>query len=128
MVGADYVDQEGVSMATREYSAIPLAVVSTDGTSAPTGSLVIPNGRFDVPDGNALGLPPGIYTRVPGATGQAASDWRADDLSETFNYAPYTYLQTPNERGSNSRCTISAGSVIRLPTEKPNSAQAAISA
>ena len=34
---------------------------------------------------------------------------------------------TPNERGSNSRCTISDGSVIRLPTEKPNSAQAAIS-
>jgi iron complex outermembrane recepter protein len=100
MLGADYVDQKGVSMGTREYSAIPLAAVSTDGTRAPTGSLYIPNGRFEVPDGNALRLPPGVYTRVPGATGQAASDWRADDLSETFNYAPYTYLQTPNERGS----------------------------
>ena len=36
-------------------------------------------------------------------------------------------IRTPNARESNSRCTISDGSVIRLPTEKPNTAQAAIS-
>ena len=99
MLGADYVDQKGVSMAAREYSAIPLGV-SSDGTRVPVGSFVIPNGRFEVPDGNALGLPAGWYKRVPGATGQAPSDWRADDFEESFNYAPYTYLQTPNERGS----------------------------
>ena len=33
----------------------------------------------------------------------------------------------PNDRGSNSRWMISAGNVIRWPTEKPNTAQAAIS-
>ena len=99
MIGADYVDQEGVSLAAREYSAIPLAVSSADGARVPTGSQFIPDGIFEVPDGNALGLPHEFYTRVPGTTGQTASDWRpyADEI---FNYAPYTYLQTPNERGS----------------------------
>lgn len=99
MLGADYVDQEGVSMAAREYSAIPLAVVGADGARAATGSQVIPGGIFEVPDGNVLGLSPGFYTRVPGAIGQTASDWRPY-ADETFNFAPYTYLQTPNERGS----------------------------
>ena len=100
MVGADYVNQKGVSQAAREYSAIPLGVASPDGTRVPEGSFTIPDGRFDVPDGNALGLPAGPYLRVPGATGQTASAWRPDDFTETFNFAPYTYLQTPNERGS----------------------------
>jgi iron complex outermembrane recepter protein len=100
MLGADYVDQKGVSMAGREYSAIPLAIANADGARVPRGSFFIPNGRFEVPDGNALGLPPGWYTRVAGATGQTASDWRPDDFEETFNFAPYTYLQTPNERRS----------------------------
>jgi hypothetical protein len=38
-----------------------------------------------------------------------------------------TAAVTPNARGPNSRCTIRDGSVIRLPTENPNSAQAPIS-
>ena len=67
MLGADYVDQKGVSMAAREYSAIPLVAASVDGARVPTGSEFIPDGIFEVPDGNALGLPPGFYTRVPGA-------------------------------------------------------------
>jgi iron complex outermembrane recepter protein len=100
MLGADYVDQEGVAMVAREYSATPLAFASTDGSLVATGLPTIPNGRFDVPDGNALGLESGTYVRVPGGTGHAASDWRPDDFSELFNPAPYTYLQTPNERGS----------------------------
>jgi iron complex outermembrane recepter protein len=100
MLGADYVDQQGVSRAAREHSATPLSFASTDGTLVASGSPVIPNGRFMVPDGNVLDLAPGWYTRVPGGTGQTASDWRPDDFSETFNYAPYTYLQTPNERWS----------------------------
>jgi iron complex outermembrane recepter protein len=99
MIGADYVDQEGVSMGARGYSAIPLVAASVDGTRVPTGSLVIPDGIFEVPEGNTLGLQPGAYTRVPRATGQTASDWRPY-ADESFNYAPYTYLQTPSERGS----------------------------
>ena len=58
MLGADYVDQKGVSAAAREYSAIPLAVASADGARVATGSAFIPDGIFEVPDGNALGLPP----------------------------------------------------------------------
>jgi outer membrane receptor protein involved in Fe transport len=99
MLGADYVDQHGVSMASREYSAVPLAVASVDGARVPSGSSAIPDGFFEVPDGNALALSPGVYTRVPGASGQTAADWRPY-ADETFNFAPYTYLQTPNERGS----------------------------
>ena len=99
MLGADYVHQKGVSAAAREYSAIPLAVARSDGARVATGSQIIPDGIFEVPDGNALGLPSGDYTRVPGATGQTASDWRPY-ADERFNYAPYTYLQTPNERWS----------------------------
>ena len=99
MLGVDYVDQNGVSAGAREYSAIPLAVASADGTRVPSGSQVIPDGIFEVPDGNALLLPHEFYTRVPGATGQTASAWRPY-ADERFNFAPYTYLQTPNERGS----------------------------
>ena len=101
MLGADYVDQKGVSKAARQHSATPLAVANTDGTRVATGSSVLPDGSFEVPDGNALALPPGFYTRVPGATGQTADDWRPhDDFNDLFNFAPYTYLQTPNERAS----------------------------
>jgi outer membrane receptor protein involved in Fe transport len=100
MLGADYVDQKGVSMAAREYSAIPIAIASADGTRVATGSPVTPDGVFAVEDGNALGLAPGLYTRVAGARGQTASDWRPATDSDVFNFAPYTYLQTPNERGS----------------------------
>jgi iron complex outermembrane receptor protein len=99
MLGADYVDQKGVSMAAREYSAIPLAIAGADGARVFFGSSFIPDGIFEVPDGNALGLPPGDYTRVPGAIGQTAGDWRPYG-DERFNFAPYTYLQTPNQRGS----------------------------
>ena len=100
MFGLDYVDQEGVLMSERQYSRIPLTVASTDGTLVPSGSLQLPDGRFRVTGGNALGLSPGPYTRVAGATGQDASDWRAATQSDLFNFAPYNYLQTPNERSS----------------------------
>ena len=100
MLGADYVEQEGVSQGAREYSAVPLVIESTDGTRVATGSLSIPDGRFGVRPGNTLGLSPGIYTRVAGATGQEASDWRPATDADVFNYAPYNYLQTPNERWS----------------------------
>ena len=57
---------------------------------------------------------------------QADHPWseRVSDLvdrgNQTHQHAERTRIEL--------RCTISAGSVIRLPTEKPNSAQAAISA
>ncbi|HEY6643321.1 TonB-dependent receptor plug domain-containing protein [Povalibacter sp.] len=100
MLGADFVDQRGVLMSEREYSAIPLTVASLDGARVPFGALQIADGRFGVGGGNALGLRPGPYTRVAGATGQTASDWRPVTSNDVFNFAPYNYLQTPNERWS----------------------------
>ena len=42
-----------------------------------------------------------MYTRVDGATGQTAADYRPfDRATDGFNYAPYNYSQTPNERGT----------------------------
>ncbi|HKU16422.1 MAG TPA: TonB-dependent receptor [Steroidobacteraceae bacterium] len=100
MLGADYVEQNGVSASAREHSAIPLGIANVDGLLVPLGSDAVPDGVFSVPGGNALGLQPGDYTRVAGSTGQAASDWRPFTPGDTFNFAPYTYLQTPNERWS----------------------------
>jgi len=100
MFGGDHVDQNGVSMNRREYSAVPLAVASADGTRVASGSFSIPDGRFMVRPGNRLGLPPGPYTRVAGSSQQTANDWRRATAADTFNFAPYTYLQTPNDRTS----------------------------
>jgi outer membrane cobalamin receptor len=99
MLGLDYVKQDGVLASARAFSAVPLTL-APDGSRVFNGSLTTPDGRFDVPAGNALGLPPGTYTRVPGATGQTASDYRLATSEDAFNYRPYSYLQTPNERGS----------------------------
>src|SRR6185436_9819526 len=58
-------------------------------------------GVFNVPEGNALGLEPGVYTHVPGATGQTSADYRPYDRSiDGFNPAPFNYSQTPNERAA----------------------------
>jgi len=55
---------------------------------------------FGVPAGNALGLEENYYTRVAGSSGRNAAAFRPVTDGDVFNYAPYTYLQTPNERGS----------------------------
>lgn len=101
IVGVDYTEQKAVLMDARDYSAIPLTYANTDGELIVTGSGAIPDGRFRVTGGNSLGLAPGPYTRVAGSTGQTADDWRPIAVgTELFNFAPYNYLQTPNERGS----------------------------
>ncbi len=101
MVGGQYVKQRGVSQAARAYSAVPLTIGDSNGTRIPTGSLALPQGLFNVPAGNALGLAPGYYTHVNGTIGRAAADYRPENFNtDIFNYAPYTYLQTPNERSS----------------------------
>jgi outer membrane receptor protein involved in Fe transport len=100
-LGLDYAQQQGVTLDRREYSVTRMIIVDETGTRAPAQGLATPQGRFIVPAGNTLGLAPGYYTRVDGATGQSAADFRpflpgADD----FNPAPYNYSQTPNERSS----------------------------
>jgi len=99
-LGLDYVEQDGVTMDRRSYSASPLLIMDDNGTVAALGRNNMPaDGGFLVPEGNALGLEPGRYTRVAGATGQTAADYRPYVREEDgFNIAPYSYSQTPNER------------------------------
>ncbi|HEV8332681.1 MAG TPA: TonB-dependent receptor [Steroidobacteraceae bacterium] len=99
-LGVDYVEQDGVSLARRSYSAAPLGIIDANGTIGYIGNGAIPEGRFGVPEGNSLGLEPGAYTRVTGARGQTAADYRPFTRDDAFNFAPYNYSQTPNERAS----------------------------
>ena len=101
-LGLDYVDQDGVTMDRRSYSARPLIIVDGNGTVKPTGrDWASVDGGFLVPDGNALGLTPGRYTRVAGATGQTAADYRPYvRATDGFNPAPFNYSQTPSDRTS----------------------------
>ncbi len=102
VAGAEYVDQDGVLQGARDYSAHVESLASTHGPVVNTGSFITARGAYDVPPGNTLRLPPSpsiFYTRTPGSTGRAAQDFRLFDPStDLFNYAPYTYLQTPSRR------------------------------
>jgi outer membrane receptor protein involved in Fe transport len=101
LVGLEKVSQEGVTLDRRDYSAVPQVIVDEDGTRAAFPNRATPDGRFEVPAGNSLGLQPGLYTRVEGSTGRSAADYRTIDRArDYFNVAPYNYSQTPNERGS----------------------------
>jgi iron complex outermembrane recepter protein len=101
IVGGEYVDQHPVSQAARAYSAVPVTIDDVNGDTTPNLSGAFPEGLFFVPAGNALGLAPGVYTHVTGATGRTAADYQlAPPQSDAYNYAPYNYLQTPNQRSS----------------------------
>ncbi len=101
ILGVDHVEQEGVTLDRREYSAVPLVIVDGNGTRAPFSNPATAEGQFTVPEGNALGVAPGVYTRVDGATGRTAADYRLVDRTvDYFNVAPYNYSQTPNERSA----------------------------
>ena len=101
-LGVDYVEQDGATMDRRSYSALPLIIVDRNGAVEPVGFNNLPReGRFFVPEGNALGVEPGTYTRVPGATGQTPADYRPYERErDGFNPAPFNYLQTPNKRAA----------------------------
>lgn len=101
-LGVDYVEQDGVTMDRRSYSARPLLIADGNGTVSPDGlNNMAPDGYIEVPEGNALGLEPGVYTHLAGATGQTAADYRPYERStDGFNPAPFNYSQTPNERAA----------------------------
>jgi outer membrane receptor protein involved in Fe transport len=100
--GVDYVEQDGVTMGQRSYSALPLLIVDGNGTVRPDGAnLLSPGGFLVVPEGNALGLEPDVYTNVLGGTGETAADYRLYERSiDGFNPAAFNYSQTPNERAA----------------------------
>ncbi len=101
-LGVDYVEQDAVTMERRSYSALPLIIVDGNGTVKPVGlNDLARDGLIDVLEGNALGLEPGVYTRVPGATGQTSADYRPYVRErDGFNPGPFNYSQTPNERAA----------------------------
>ena len=101
-LGVDYVEQDGVTMDRRSYSALPLIIVDGNGTVKPDGlNNLARDGLIHVPEGNALGLEPGVYTHVPGGTGQTSADYRPYVRErDGFNPAPFNYSQTPNERAA----------------------------
>ena len=101
-LGLDYVEQDGVTMDRRSYSARPQIIVDGNGTVTTDGlNNMAADGVITVPEGNVLGLEPGVYTHIPGATAQTAADYRPFDRSiDGFNPAPFNYSQTPNERGA----------------------------
>ena len=101
ILGAEYVHQRAVSQTARGFSQVPRTIGDASGDLIPTGSYAVPGGLFGIDAGNQLGLEGGYYTRVAGSTGRAASDFRpADASTDIYDYAPYQYLQTPNERSS----------------------------
>ena len=100
MIGIDHVDQLGVLQSDRRYSAVPMDVESIDGERVYAGVANVPQGRFRLPAGNALGLPPGMYTHIDGTNGRTANDYRPYTDADAFNYAPYNFLQTPSKRNS----------------------------
>jgi outer membrane receptor protein involved in Fe transport len=99
-LGIDFVRQDGVTGDQRDYSAQPLRILDSEGTVGYAGQTGIPDGVFGVPAGNVLGLDAGRYTRVAGATGQTAADYRPFAREDSFSVAPYNYSRSPNERGS----------------------------
>jgi len=99
-LGLDYVRQDGVTDDRRSYSAQPMRIIGSAGTLGYVGQLGIPDGQFQVPAGNALGLQPGRYMRVPGATGQTAADYRPFTVADSYNVGHFNYSQTPIERRS----------------------------
>ena len=106
-LGVDYVEQDGVTMDRRSYSALPLVIVDGKGTVKPDGLNNCPvNGLIDVPEGNALGLEPGFYTRVPGATGQTSADYRPYERPATASILRHSTIR--RRRTSAQHCGCSA--------------------
>ena len=99
-LGVEYVQQDGVKLDRRSYSAVPLRIVDDQGTVGYAGNRATADGWFEVPAENILGLAPDDYVRVSGATGQTAADYRLFTRADTFNFQPFNYSQTPSERGS----------------------------
>ena len=98
MIGVDYTKQAGVTLDRRTYSSVPLQIFDQSGTPEYFGSPSTPYGPILVPKHNSLGLDPGRYRLIPGTTGHSAADYRVFTPADTFNYEPYNYAQTPNER------------------------------
>ena len=98
VVGGNYVTQKGVRSVDRAISAFPTPYSSSclDGGCSGTPLL----GRFRV-FGNDLTLRNvvfGVPVYNPLNPTDPASDFRAFDTADRFNFAPFNFIQTPLER------------------------------
>jgi len=91
--GATYTKQEAVSTANRAISLFPTSGITSCAVATSGCSSAIPNGRFDV-----LGQSLTLVAPVVGRKPVYPTDFRAYTLADRFNFAPYNYLITPNER------------------------------
>jgi outer membrane receptor protein involved in Fe transport len=98
-LGVDWARQDPVLQSARDYSAVPLVLVSPTASPEFRGSFFLPDGTFQLLASNAFRLPPGLYTHSGTVGSRTAADYRLVDFAaDGFNFAPYNYLQTPNER------------------------------
>jgi iron complex outermembrane receptor protein len=91
--GGTYTKQEAVSTANRAISLFPTAGITSCAVATSGCSSAIPNGRYDV-----LGQSLTLVAPVVGRKPVYPTDFRAYTNADRFNFAPYNYLITPNER------------------------------
>ncbi|MBL8649378.1 MAG: TonB-dependent receptor [Sphingopyxis sp.] len=99
VVGANYVQQDGVFAGSRDISRFPAPYSNTCFDGGCSG--FVPLGRFAV-FGNDLTLRGPVIGRTPvynsGNPTDPASDFKAFGTADRFNFGPFNYLQIPVER------------------------------
>jgi iron complex outermembrane recepter protein len=97
--GIEWYQQDAVWMRERSYSE-QRELLDESGGPVPFGLAQTPQGYFRIPDGNTLGLPAGVYTRVQGSADPAsAQDFRPfNEPADRYNPNEDEYLRTPVER------------------------------
>lgn len=99
VVGANYVEQDGVLAGSRAISRFPAPYSDTCLDGGCSG--FVPLGRFAV-FGNDLTLRGPVIGRTPvynpGNPTDPASDFKAFGDADRFNFGPFNYLQIPVER------------------------------
>ncbi len=95
--GIEYSNDDGIMAGNRSISAVPIFGLPPGAT----GSIFTPY-TFLVPEsylGEFLSQPGLPLRLISGRPGTSPSDFRLIDLNQDlYNYAPQTYLQTPQER------------------------------
>jgi iron complex outermembrane recepter protein len=96
--GFNYNEQDSLSMAKRKWSQLALYLYS--GSLNPVGSSRVPTGRafLDTNLANQFGC--GSVTRKPGAAGTALTDYSCYTNANAFNFQPFNYNVTPQERAA----------------------------
>jgi iron complex outermembrane receptor protein len=95
--GANYNQQDPLFMSKRGWSKLALYLYS--GSLNPVGSSRVPGGRAFLDPNLAAQFGCASVTRNPGAAGTAKSDYSCYTNANAFNFQPYNYNVTPQERG-----------------------------